>query len=169
MATHTGQLTPAVRVTSLHRSFNEAGGVLNGLDLDIAPGEFVALIGRSGTLTLTVARLLTAAGIGQRIAIHVGGDAVIGRNPHEYLDALADDAGTDAVLYCGEIGGDMQTCMLEQECGNGKQQYDCDVEQCTCIQDDVPGKQCPSNDFCSSSHEEQRAAITACCGWDWAF
>jgi hypothetical protein len=69
----------------------------------------------------------------------------------------------------GEIGGDMQTCMLEQECGNGKQQYDCDVEQCTCIQDDVPGKQCPSNDFCSSSHEEQIAALTACCGWDWGF
>ncbi|HEV7264609.1 MAG TPA: CoA-binding protein [Falsiroseomonas sp.] len=72
-----------------------------------SPGE-VALIGRSGTLTLTVARLLTAAGIGQRIAIHIGGDAVIGRNPDEYLDALAADARTRAVLYCGEIGGDKE-------------------------------------------------------------
>jgi succinyl-CoA synthetase alpha subunit len=76
------------------------------------PGR-VALIGRSGTLTLTVARLLTAAGIGQRIAIHVGGDAVIGRNPHEYLDALAEDAGTEAVLYCGEIGGDKEYALAE--------------------------------------------------------
>ncbi len=76
------------------------------------PGR-VALIGRSGTLTLTVARLLTAAGIGQRIAIHIGGDSVIGRNPHEYLDALADDPGTDAVLYCGEIGGDKEYALAE--------------------------------------------------------
>lgn len=77
-----------------------------------SPGE-VALIGRSGTLTLTVARLLTAAGIGQRIAIHIGGDAVIGRNPHEYLDALAGDARTRAVLYCGEIGGDKEYALAD--------------------------------------------------------
>lgn len=72
-----------------------------------APGR-VALIARSGTLTLALARLLTAAGLGQRIAIHVGGDAVIGRNPDEYLEALAADPGTAAVLYCGEIGGDKE-------------------------------------------------------------
>jgi succinyl-CoA synthetase alpha subunit len=76
------------------------------------PGR-VALVGRSGTLTLTVARLLTAAGIGQRIAIHVGGDAVIGRNPDEYLEALAGDDGTDAILYCGEIGGDKEYALAE--------------------------------------------------------
>ncbi len=76
------------------------------------PGR-VALIGRSGTLTLTVARLLTAAGIGQRIAIHIGGDAVIGRNPDDYLAALADDPGTDVVLYCGEIGGDKEYALAE--------------------------------------------------------
>lgn len=76
------------------------------------PGR-IALIGRSGTLTLTVARLLTAAGIGQRIAVHIGGDAVIGRNPHEYLAPLAADPGTDAVLYCGEIGGDKEYALAE--------------------------------------------------------
>ena len=49
---------PAVRVRNLHRSFTENGGVLNGLDLDIAPGEFVALIGRSGTGKSTLLRAL---------------------------------------------------------------------------------------------------------------
>jgi sulfonate transport system ATP-binding protein len=49
---------PAVRVRNLHRSFNRNGGVLNGLDLDIASGEFVALIGRSGTGKSTLLRAL---------------------------------------------------------------------------------------------------------------
>ena len=70
MATHAGQLTPrtAVRVQNLHRSFSQAGGVLNGLDLDIAPGEFVALIGRSGSGKSTLLRAL--AGLDRDVAGH---------------------------------------------------------------------------------------------------
>jgi sulfonate transport system ATP-binding protein len=49
---------PAVRVRDLHRRFSPNGGVLNGLDLDIGPGEFVALIGRSGTGKSTLLRAL---------------------------------------------------------------------------------------------------------------
>jgi succinyl-CoA synthetase alpha subunit len=71
------------------------------------PGR-LAVIVRSGTVALALARQLTLAGIGQRIVVHVGGDGVIGRNPDEYLRALADDAATAAVLYCGEIGGDKE-------------------------------------------------------------
>ncbi|WP_369413530.1 CoA-binding protein [Caldovatus aquaticus] len=83
-----------------------------------APGR-VALVCRSGTLTLTLARLLTRAGIGQRIAINIGGDAVIGRNPHEYLAALAADERTAAILYVGELGGDKEYALAEAipECG----------------------------------------------------
>lgn len=80
MATHDRQLTDprtagaaagpppagAVRVRDLHRSFNEAGGVLNGLDLDIAPGEFVALIGASGSGKSTLLRAL--AGLDREVA-----------------------------------------------------------------------------------------------------
>jgi sulfonate transport system ATP-binding protein len=73
MATHPGGLTPptapdgtAVRVRDLTRSFSEAGGVLNGLDLDIAQGEFVALIGRSGSGKSTLLRAL--AGLDRDVA-----------------------------------------------------------------------------------------------------
>jgi succinyl-CoA synthetase alpha subunit len=71
------------------------------------------LIARSGTLTLAMARQLTAAGIGQSLVAHIGGDTVAGRNPHEYLAALAHHEGTDAVLYCGEIGGDKEYALAE--------------------------------------------------------
>jgi len=70
MATDTRRLTTelAVRVRDLHRSFTSDGGVLNGLDLDIAAGEFVALIGRSGTGKSTLLRAL--AGLDRDVAGH---------------------------------------------------------------------------------------------------
>jgi succinyl-CoA synthetase alpha subunit len=83
------------------------------------PGR-LALIIRSGTLALAVARQLTLAGIGQRIVAHVGGDTVIGRNPHEYLQALAADDATAAVLFCGEIGGDKEYAFAEAARGYAK-------------------------------------------------
>jgi sulfonate transport system ATP-binding protein len=48
---------PVVRVRGLTRRFARKG-VLNGLDLDIARGEFVALLGRSGSGKSTLLRAL---------------------------------------------------------------------------------------------------------------
>jgi sulfonate transport system ATP-binding protein len=74
MASNAGGMTgldgsgAVVRVRDLHRSFSRAGGVLNGLDLDIARGEFVALIGRSGSGKSTLLRAL--AGLDRDVAGH---------------------------------------------------------------------------------------------------
>jgi sulfonate transport system ATP-binding protein len=73
MAADAGGLTgepagPVVLVRDLHRGFPGGGNVLDGLDLDIAAGEFVALIGRSGTGKSTLLRAL--AGLDRDVAGH---------------------------------------------------------------------------------------------------
>ncbi|MEN0073400.1 MAG: CoA-binding protein [Paracraurococcus sp.] len=88
-------------------------GVLGSIAPSFCQPGRVAVLCRSGTLTLTMARLLSAAGIGQRLVAHIGGDAVCGRNPHEWLQALAADPEVSAVLYCGEIGGDKEYALAE--------------------------------------------------------
>lgn len=59
MATHAGGLTapPAVRASDLRRRFGDHV-VLDRLDLEIARGEFVALLGKSGSGKTTLLRAL---------------------------------------------------------------------------------------------------------------
>jgi succinyl-CoA synthetase alpha subunit len=68
------------------------------------PGR-VGIIGRSGTLTLVVARLLSTHGVGQSTVVHVGGDTIAGTNPQEWLELFDADPDTSAIIYLGEIGG----------------------------------------------------------------
>jgi succinyl-CoA synthetase alpha subunit len=96
------------------------GGLLGSIAPSFCKPGRLAVIVRSGTVALALARQLTLAGIGQRIVLHVGGDSVIGRNPDEYLLALADDTETTAVLYCGEIGGDKEYALAEAARGYPK-------------------------------------------------
>jgi succinyl-CoA synthetase alpha subunit len=100
--------------------FVSGRGLLGSIAPSFCREGRLAVIVRSGTVALALARQLTLAGIGQRIVVHVGGDSVIGRNPHEYLQALAGDDATAAVLYCGEIGGDKEYAFAEAAPGFAK-------------------------------------------------
>jgi len=79
--------------------------------LGILPGNIfesgnVGLVSRSGTLTYQVVSNLTDRGLGQTTAIGIGGDPIIGTDFVDALAAFEADAATDAVVMCGEIGGE---------------------------------------------------------------
>ncbi|MFB6242948.1 MAG: succinate--CoA ligase subunit alpha [Halobaculum sp.] len=79
--------------------------------LGILPGNIfesgtVGLVSRSGTLTYQVVSNLTDRGLGQSTAVGIGGDPIIGTSFVDALAAFDDDPDTDAVVMCGEIGGE---------------------------------------------------------------
>ena len=79
--------------------------------LGILPGNIfsegnVGLVSRSGTLTYQVVDNLTERGLGQSTAIGIGGDPIIGTSFVDALEAFEADPDTDAVVMCGEIGGE---------------------------------------------------------------
>jgi succinyl-CoA synthetase alpha subunit len=68
----------------------------------------VGLISRSGTLTYEMVNQLSSNGIGQSTCIGIGGDPVIGLHYKELLTMFQEDENTDAIVLCGEIGGDAE-------------------------------------------------------------
>jgi succinyl-CoA synthetase, alpha subunit len=79
--------------------------------LGILPGNIfepgnVGLVSRSGTLTYQVVSNLTDRDIGQTTAIGIGGDPIVGTSFINTLDAFESDPHTEAVVMCGEIGGE---------------------------------------------------------------
>ncbi|MFC7007918.1 succinate--CoA ligase subunit alpha [Halalkalicoccus salilacus] len=79
--------------------------------LGILPGNIfssgnVGLVSRSGTLTYQVVDNLTNRGLGQTTAIGIGGDPIIGTSFVDALELFEDDPETEAVVMCGEIGGE---------------------------------------------------------------
>ena len=91
--------------------------------LGILPGDIftpgrVGLVSRSGTLTYQVVDNLSARGLGQSTAVGIGGDPIIGTSFIESIRAFDADPETDAIVMCGEIGGEDEeqaAAVIDQE------------------------------------------------------
>jgi succinyl-CoA synthetase alpha subunit len=95
-------------------------GMLCGLAPGFGKPGPVGVISRSGTLALTMTHVLTQAGLGQSSVVSIGGDAVIGRNPHEYAALFEADPATRVIVLVTEIGGRKEYGLIETLATIGK-------------------------------------------------
>ncbi len=89
------------------------GGRIDNVRQSFKPGR-VAVLSRSGGMTTEIASFLSSRGIGQSIAIGVGGDPMIGADFCDLVDQLENDPSTDAVVIYGEPGGFAEERLAER-------------------------------------------------------
>lgn len=98
---------------------NCPGMIVPGQSLiGILPGHIfqtghTAVISRSGTLTYEIVALLSQNGIGQSVAVGMGGDPVVGLHYIELLEQLEADPQTESIVMIGEIGGNAEELAAE--------------------------------------------------------
>jgi succinyl-CoA synthetase alpha subunit len=80
------------------------GGRVDNVRRSYSPGQ-TAVLSRSGGMTTEIASFLTSQGIGQSIAVGIGGDAIVGANFLELIELLETDENTKSVVLYGEPGG----------------------------------------------------------------
>ena len=83
--------TPAVRIQGLRKSFGDHE-VLKGIDLDVRPGEVIAIIGKSGSGKSTLLRCINGLEVFQHGSLHVQGQPLVHQHPAA-LRALRQQVG----------------------------------------------------------------------------
>jgi succinyl-CoA synthetase alpha subunit len=71
------------------------------------PGS-VALFSRSGTLMYEIANQLSMSGLGQHIALGIGGDPITGTTLSHWIEYARHSDAVSSVVVVGEIGGDAE-------------------------------------------------------------
>jgi succinyl-CoA synthetase alpha subunit len=82
-------------------------------NVGIIPASFfkqgnVGVVSRSGTLTYQIGNVLAQNGFGNSTIVGIGGDPVPGTDFIDVIGMFQDDAETELIVMCGEIGGDAE-------------------------------------------------------------
>jgi succinyl-CoA synthetase alpha subunit len=82
-------------------------------NVGIIPAAFfregnVGVVSRSGTLTYQIGNVIAQQGFGNSTIVGIGGDPVPGSDFIDVLALFQDDAETELIVMCGEIGGDAE-------------------------------------------------------------
>jgi succinyl-CoA synthetase alpha subunit len=82
-------------------------------NVGIIPAAFfregnVGLVSRSGTLTYQIGNVLAQSGFGNSTIVGIGGDPVPGTDFIDVIAMFEEDAETELIVMCGEIGGDAE-------------------------------------------------------------
>ncbi|MCB1527633.1 MAG: succinate--CoA ligase subunit alpha [Hyphomicrobiaceae bacterium] len=80
-------------------------GIMPAFNKKVFKKGKVGVISRSGSLGTLLCLNLAQAGMGQSVFYGIGGDPMIGTTTADALRLLDGDAGTEAIVICGEIGG----------------------------------------------------------------
>jgi succinyl-CoA synthetase alpha subunit len=72
-----------------------------------------AVFSRSGTLMYEVSYHLSREGIGQKIALGIGGDPINGTNLIEAFELISERDEVESVVVVGEIGGDAEESLVQ--------------------------------------------------------
>jgi succinyl-CoA synthetase alpha subunit len=72
-----------------------------------------AVFSRSGTLMYEVSYHLSREGIGQQVALGIGGDPINGTNLIEAFELISDRDEVESVVVVGEIGGDAEESLVQ--------------------------------------------------------
>jgi len=82
-------------------------------NVGIIPAAFfkegnVGVVSRSGTLTYQIGNVIAQEGFGNSTIVGIGGDPVPGSDFIDIIALFQEDAETELIVMCGEIGGDAE-------------------------------------------------------------
>ncbi|HEX2397875.1 MAG TPA: succinate--CoA ligase subunit alpha [Solirubrobacteraceae bacterium] len=82
-------------------------------NVGIIPAAFfsegnVGVVSRSGTLTYQIGHEIAQRGFGNSSIVGIGGDPIVGSDFIDVVALFEEDAETELVVMCGEIGGDAE-------------------------------------------------------------
>jgi len=98
---------PALRFESAWHEIADGPAILRGIDLELRPGELVALMGRNGAGKSTLLRHAKGlVGPTRGRVVRDGGVALLLQNPGDFLihEHVGDEAGADAIARAGLAG-----------------------------------------------------------------